>query len=76
MRAVWLCTAERIEWAIAHVVKSHRCPLSTVRVLAVSGPVLVCGSRVPGLFYTRADVPPSQIRDSVGRAKIEWRIAQ
>lgn len=76
MKAVWLCTESRIEWAIAHVVKSHRCPLSTVRVLAVSPPVSVCGSRVPGLYYTRSDVPAAQIAEGVGRAKIEWRIAQ
>lgn len=74
-RAVWLCTRGMVDWAIAHVVRKHRCPPSAVRVLAVRPPVEVKGSRVPGLLYTTADVPPQQISAVEGRAKVEWRVA-
>jgi hypothetical protein len=65
LRAVWLCSAAKVLWGIAHVCQRHQRRLESAVVLEVSVPRSWLRRSKKGLWYCPQDIPPERIRGVV-----------
>lgn len=73
-KAVWLCSADRVGWAVRHALARHQCRPEDIVVLRLDVPAdWLMGYRHAGLFYAERDVPAATLRAVIGYQACELK---